>query len=121
MNLDVSKSWMESRAHLEEGCEIGAGSPVYSENILAQPDRTAEHAWHALAEKLAQRLSDVAGYLASVRTDRVITQEGTEFALQTLEWAEGAAECAEQAQSDLALYEAMVGKEEDLKKAQQPT
>lgn len=27
MKINISKQWLESRAHLEEGMEIGAGSP----------------------------------------------------------------------------------------------
>lgn len=44
---------------------------------------------------LEESLANVAGYLASVRTDRRVERDGDVFVLQTLEWAEVAAQFAE--------------------------
>jgi chromosome segregation ATPase len=58
-----------------------------------------------LAAQLAAQLADCAGYIASVRTDRQITREGDVYALQTLEWAEGAVEVAQYANAALEAYD----------------
>ena len=49
----------------------------------------------AHAQTLAEILAECAGYLASVRTDRQVTHHEELYALQTVEWAEGAVEIAE--------------------------
>jgi hypothetical protein len=56
---------------------------------------------------LADALVKAAGYLASVRTDRKKTDtDGNVWALQTMEWAEGALEYAEAANAALETYDA---------------
>lgn len=56
---------------------------------------------------LADTLIKAAGYLASVRTDRKKTDtDGNVWALQTMEWAEGALEYAEAANAALETYDA---------------
>lgn len=59
----------------------------------------------ALAFELASSLGACAGYIASVRTDRQITQDENVYALQTLEWAEGAVEVAQYANAALEAYD----------------
>jgi len=59
-----------------------------------------------LIDRLAAALADAAGYLASVRTDRRVLADGTQFALQTLEWADGAKEYAEKANALLEEHDA---------------
>jgi hypothetical protein len=61
----------------------------------------------AHAQKLAGQLAECAGYLASVRTDRQILHHEELFALQTVEWAEGAAEIAEKANAALKEHDSL--------------
>ena len=50
---------------------------------------------------LVEELAKAAGYLASVRTDRKKTDtDGNVWALQTMDWAEGAVEYAASAKRD---------------------
>lgn len=63
----------------------------------------------ALAFELASSLGACAGYIASVRTDRQITQDENVYALQTLEWAEGAVEVAQYANAALEAYDKVTG------------
>ena len=55
---------------------------------------------------LADALVKAAGYLASVRTDRKLIRDGDEYALQTMDWANGALEYAEAANAALETYDA---------------
>jgi hypothetical protein len=55
---------------------------------------------------LVDALIKAAGYLASVRTDRKLIRDGDEYALQTMEWANGALEYAETANAALDAYDA---------------
>ena len=56
--------------------------------------------------RLVDLLAKSAGYLASVRTDRKKTDtDGNVWALQTMEWAEGAIEYAEEANAALEAYD----------------
>ena len=64
------------------------------------------------ADTLATQLAECAGYIASVRTDRQITRDGDVYALQTLEWAEGALEIAEKANAVLEAWDARDDKED---------
>lgn len=64
--------------------------------------------WESHARKLAAALADAAGYLASVRTDRILRTDGDKFALQTLDWAEGAKEYADSANEILDEHDALV-------------
>ena len=66
----------------------------------------------ALAFELASSLGACAGYIASVRTDRQITQDENVYALQTLEWAEGAVEVAQYANAALEAYDKALNAEE---------
>lgn len=66
----------------------------------------------ALAFELASSLGACAGYIASVRTDRQITQDENVYALQTLEWAEGAVEVAQYANAALEAYDKALNGEE---------
>lgn len=55
---------------------------------------------------LVDRLTECAGYIASVRTDRICTDEqGEIFAGQTQEWADGAKEIADRANTVLERYD----------------
>lgn len=54
---------------------------------------------------LAAQLAECAGYIASVRTDRQLTRDGDVYALQTLDWAEGALGIAEKANAALEAYD----------------
>jgi hypothetical protein len=55
---------------------------------------------------LVDALVKAAGYLASVRTDRKLIRDGDEYALQTMDWANGALEYAEAANAALETYDA---------------
>ena len=55
---------------------------------------------------LLDALVKAAGYLASVRTDRKLIRDGDEYALQTMDWANGALEYAEAANAALETYDA---------------
>jgi hypothetical protein len=57
------------------------------------------------ADSLAAQLAECAGYIASVRTDRQITHHEELYALQTVEWAEGAYEIAEKANAMLEAHD----------------
>ena len=55
---------------------------------------------------LVKELAKAAGYLASVRTDRKKTDtDGNVWALQTMDWAEGAVEYAASANAALELHD----------------
>ena len=82
-------------------------------------DDNAEAAWafartlerelakeRARLKEMAAELAHCAGYIASVRTDRLITWHEELYALQTLEWAEGAFEIAEKANAVLEAHDA---------------
>jgi hypothetical protein len=56
--------------------------------------------------RLVNLLAKSAGYLASVRTDRKLIRDGNEYALQTMDWANGALEYAEAANAALETYDA---------------
>lgn len=80
---------------------------------MAIAEQTADPLYHECQRLerqvtlLVDRLSECAGYLASVRTDRKIRDQfGDVFAGQTLEWAEGAAPIAAQANEVLEAYDA---------------
>lgn len=86
-------------------------------NILG--DDNAEAAWsfartlerelateRARLKEMAAELAHCAGYIASVRTDRQITWHEELYALQTVEWAEGAVEIAEKANAVLEAHDA---------------
>lgn len=60
----------------------------------------------ARLKEMAAELAHCAGYIASVRTDRLITWHEELYALQTLEWAEGAFEIAEKANAVLEAHDA---------------
>lgn len=60
------------------------------------------------ANRLARCLADLAGYIASVRTDRLVEIEGELFVAQTKEWAIGANELAKEANLLLELHDAIV-------------
>lgn len=60
----------------------------------------------ARLEEMAAELAHCAGYIASVRTDRQITWHEELYALQTVEWAEGAVEIAEKANAVLEAHDA---------------
>ena len=49
------------------------------------------------ANALANQLAECAGYMATVNTERQIIWHESLYALQTVEWAEGAAKIAERA------------------------
>ena len=56
--------------------------------------------------QLANELAKAAGYLASARTDRKKTDaDGTVWALQTMDWAEGALDYAASANAVLELHD----------------
>jgi hypothetical protein len=57
------------------------------------------------AAKMAGALADAAGYLASVRTDRLVKAEGEVWTCQTRDWAEGAKEFAEKGNAILEEYD----------------
>lgn len=55
---------------------------------------------------LVDCLSECAGYIASVRTDRLIKgADGDHYAAQTVEWAEGAKDIADRANAVLEQYD----------------
>lgn len=60
----------------------------------------------ARLKEMAAELAHCAGYIASVRTDRQITWHEELYALQTVEWAEGAVEIAEKANAVLEAHDA---------------
>ena len=60
----------------------------------------------ARLKEMAAELAHCAGYIASVRTDRLITWHEELYALQTVEWAEGAFEIAEKANAVLEAHDA---------------
>ena len=62
----------------------------------------------ARLKEMAAELAHCAGYIASVRTDRLITWHEELYALQTLEWAEGAFEIAEKANAVLEAHDAAI-------------
>lgn len=62
----------------------------------------------AKMEEMATELANCAGYIASVRTDRQITWHEELYALQTMEWAEGAVEIAEKANAVLEAHDAFL-------------
>lgn len=63
----------------------------------------------AHAIELASQLAECAGYLASVRTDVTMTDTaGQKWALQTDEWAEGAAPIAEKANEVLEKHDSLM-------------
>jgi hypothetical protein len=70
---------------------------------LAQANQIMD--WRAHADMLASKLAKVTGFLASVRTDRKQIQDGVEFALQTMDWANGALEEAEAANQALEKHD----------------
>jgi len=70
---------------------------------IAQAELAAER---ARLDAMAAELANCAGYIASVRTDRLITWHEELYALQTLEWAEGAFEIAEKANAVLEAHDA---------------
>ncbi len=80
--------------------------------ILTEEKARAERAEAELAaerarlKEMAAELAHCAGYIASVRTDRLITWHEELYALQTLEWAEGAFEIAEKANAVLEAHDA---------------
>ena len=57
------------------------------------------------ANALANQLAECAGYLATVDTDRQILWHESLYALQTVEWAEGASEIAERANKLLETHD----------------
>ncbi len=76
--------------------------------VLADFARELERENERLREKLdemAAELANCAGYIASVRTDRQITWHEELYALQTVEWAEGAVEIAEKANAVLEAHD----------------
>lgn len=60
----------------------------------------------ARLKEMAAELAHCAGYIASVRTDRQITWHEELYALQTVEWVEGAVEIAEKANAVLEAHDA---------------
>lgn len=74
---------------------------------IAEIEKTEIDQLRAHALKLATHLSECAGYIASVRTDRLIRSEGEVFALQTREWAEGAKDIAQRANEMLEVHDAL--------------
>ena len=70
---------------------------------IAQAELAAER---ARLKEMAAELAHCAGYIASVRTDRQITWHEELYALQTVEWAEGAVEIAEKANAVLEAHDA---------------
>ena len=73
------------------------------ERDAAEAELAAER---ARLKEMAAELAHCAGYIASVRTDRLITWHEELYALQTLEWAEGAFEIAEKANAVLEAHDA---------------
>lgn len=72
------------------------------------------------ADKLAAQLAECAGYLASVRLDRQITHHENLYALQTVEWAEGAAEIAEKANAALEAHDDLRALQANVKDQRRP-
>ena len=70
-------------------------------------------------EEMAAELALCAGYIASVRTDRQITWHEELYALQTVEWAEGAVEIAEKANAVLEAHDAFLANTGDVPRAAQ--
>jgi hypothetical protein len=79
----------------------------------SEPTKYCDLCAHKVVERLerenktlADALVKAAGYLASVRTDRKLIRDGDEYALQTMDWANGALEYAEAANAALETYDA---------------
>jgi len=109
----------EARVKELEADIVGMEAFEKSENALlnaavAERDtlRDQNARLRALAFELASSLGACAGYIASVRTDRQITQDENVYALQTLEWAEGAVEVAQYANAALEAYDKALNGEE---------
>lgn len=64
----------------------------------------------AHCRELAATLAEVAGYLAATRTDRQhVDDDGEVWALQTMDYAEGAAEYSEKANKLLEAHDELLG------------
>lgn len=98
----VAEQAQKKVSELEAALEMGQRNCDDVYNDL----RAEREAAKRLASQLAAQLAECAGYIASVRTDRQITRDGDIYALQTLEWAEGAVEIAEKANAALESYDA---------------
>lgn len=83
-----------------DGYDAGLGYDALNDAQKAAWTAMADqfNALTEFADRLAASLADAAGYLGSVRTDRTfVSADGETFALQTQEWAAGAAQYAETA------------------------
>ena len=70
----------------KQAAEVGAAAITLSDLVI---------------DRMAAVLGEVTGFLASVRRDRIIVKDGVSFALQTMEWANGACEAASRANTIL--------------------
>ena len=98
------------KAEAELAFQVARNSDLFTqrdEAVEAQGEAEAELATErARLKEMAAELAHCAGYIASVRTDRLITWHEELYALQTLEWAEGAFEIAEKANAVLEAHDA---------------
>jgi len=106
--IEIGKRWRENSS-LEEWfpfsaqklkaleAEVGNAAAII---VKQNQEREREN------KMLVDALVKAAGYLASVRTDRKLIRDGDEYALQTMDWANGALEYAEAANAALETYDA---------------
>ena len=73
-----------------------------ADSIIGKLEELRKH-----SDALAAALAEAAGYLASVRTDRKSYIAGEPYALQTLDWADGAIEYAEKANALLEKHDSL--------------
>ena len=106
----VNMSCRASRAETERNnlrADLDAIKAILTEEKgraeLAEAELATER---ARLKEMAAELAHCAGYIASVRTDRLITWHEELYALQTVEWAEGAFEIAEKANAVLEAHDA---------------
>lgn len=105
--LGCSQLWGMTRAKLKPTNDMAEETAPL--NTTSQPQSLAASDLLAHCRKLAETLSEVAGYLAATRTDRGhVDDDGEVWALQTMDYAEGAAEYAAKANALLEEHDALM-------------
>ena len=97
-----------ARAHDERSEER-----ILLEENLARVTLLACHDKYILAARAAEQrnaelvdtLADMTGYMRALRTDNTLERDGVIYALQTMEYAEGAAEYCDRAEALLAAHD----------------
>lgn len=95
-----------ARAERAEAAQLDAIASCDAAVVRAERAEAELATERARLKEMAAELAHCAGYIASVRTDRQITWHEELYALQTVEWAEGAVEIAEKANAVLEAHDA---------------